>query len=129
MPEREALEKSAHYARAAAANDLPCARTVVPIREYDVPQDRDAFFTLADEVARSIRRGDRILVHCAAGRGRTGMFAICVMIALGLGRRQAERAVARAGSEPENADQKKVVAAMALRNRRGFLAVLGLRWP
>lgn len=123
MPEREAMEKSAPYARAAAANELPCARTVVAIREYDVPQDRESFYVLAEEVAASLRKGDRILVHCAAGRGRTGMFAICVMIALGHSRRQAERAVSHAGSQPENADQKRVVAAMARRGRRGLLSI------
>lgn len=124
MPEREAMEKSAPYAKAAAADELPCARTVVAIREYDVPQDREAFYALAEEVAASLRKGDRILVHCAAGRGRTGMFAMCVMVALGHGRRQAERVVAQAGSRPENAEQKRVVTAMALRRRRGLVSFL-----
>lgn len=124
MPEREAMEKSAPYSKAATANELPCSRTVVAIREYDVPQDREAFFALAEEIAASLRKGDRVLVHCAAGRGRTGMFAMCVMIALGHSRRQAERAVSQAGSRPENADQKRMVAAMAHRRRRGVLGSL-----
>lgn len=124
MTEREAMDKSAPYARAAAANELPCARTVIAIREYDVPQDRASFYVLAEEVAAALRKGDRILVHCAAGRGRTGMFAMCVMIALGYSLRQAERAVSRAGSRPENADQKRVVTVMARQGRRGLFAFL-----
>ena len=127
MPDREALEKSSFYARAAERNALPCTRTVVAVKEYDVPLDRETFFQLVDEVATSIRGGERVLAHCAAGRGRTGMFAICVLIALGYRRRDAERVVARAGSAPESPDQKRLVAAMAQRNRRGLFARLRRR--
>ena len=54
-PEREAFEKSAPYATAAAANELPCARVIVAIKEYDVPHDREGFYALAEEAAASIR--------------------------------------------------------------------------
>lgn len=127
MPEREALEKSAPYARAAAANELPCVRTVVAIKEYDVPQDRPAFYAVVDDVAASLRDGERVLVHCAAGRGRTGMFAMCVLISLGLGRREAERAVMAAGSRPESGDQMRIVTGMAKLRRPSLLATLRAR--
>jgi predicted protein tyrosine phosphatase len=117
-PEREIAEKSVLYARAVAAGTFPVARTVFAMRDYDVPMARESFFALAETTAARLRGGEHVLVHCAAGQGRTGMFAMCVLIALGYGHAAAVRSVHRAGSHPENKAQKKIVAEMARRQGR-----------
>jgi len=79
------------------------------VADYGVPSDRQAFLEGARFVAESLRRGEKVLVHCGAGKGRTGMFAICVLMALGLAKEEAERKVKEAGSGPETPEQREFV--------------------
>ena len=48
-------------------------------------------------------------MHCAAGIGRTGTLAVCVLLALGLGAAEARAAVRSAGSSPQTAAQEDIV--------------------
>lgn len=45
-------------------------------------------------VAQRLERGDGVLMHCAMGQGRAGTMAVCVLMALGVDREVALRAVA-----------------------------------
>ncbi|GAB3669793.1 protein-tyrosine phosphatase family protein [Ramlibacter alkalitolerans] len=49
-----------------------------------------------------------VLLHCAAGMGRTGT-AACVLKALGLATPEALQRVRDAGSNPQNAEQSGLV--------------------
>jgi len=93
--------KAPHYAKAIEAGSLPFNRISFPIRDFSVPEDRDAYLRLVKETASNIKSGDSVLVHCGAGIGRTGMFAACVLLALGLKKPDALAHVRSAGSEPE----------------------------
>ncbi len=57
----------------------------------------------------ALERGDAVLLHCAAGMGRTGSTAACVLKALGLHRDDALQRVRDAGSNPQNAQQSGLV--------------------
>ena len=48
-------------------------------------------------------------MHCAAGLGRTGTAAACVLKALGLSAPQALQRIRDAGSNPQNALQSGMV--------------------
>jgi protein-tyrosine phosphatase len=48
-------------------------------------------------------------LHCAAGIGRTGSTAACVLKALGLSTGEALQRVLDAGSNPQNAQQSGLV--------------------
>ena len=52
-----------------------------------------------------------MLVHCAAGFGRSGTVAVCTLVALGVGRREALERVAtdRPGAGPEVGAQRELV--------------------
>ena len=56
-----------------------------------------------------MRAGDAVLLHCAAGLGRTGTAAACVLKALGLDAQEALQRVRDAGSNPQNAEQSGLV--------------------
>jgi protein-tyrosine phosphatase len=80
------------------------------IPEGGAPEDRDAFWALADDVAKRLQSGDAVLIHCAGGVGRTAMLAICVLLALGEPASEARSMVSRAGSTVETAPQSKLIS-------------------
>ena len=80
-----------------------------PIEDFGVPSDKQKFFEFTDNVAQSVLSGKNILVHCAGGVGRTGMFANCLLLAMGLDLNTAVNLVKNSGSDPETSEQKDIV--------------------
>ena len=111
--EAEIAEKSPEYARAVAQGTVPCERVAFPIADYGVPRDEAALGGLAERTAERLRAGERILVHCAIGHGRTGTFATCVVLALGVELGEARGLVRRAEAEPETPAQGALVERFA----------------
>lgn len=109
VPMEELSDKSPHYARAIHEQRIPWQHQSFPVGDFDAPRDRDGFWILAQDVAFSLVQGETILVHCAGGIGRTGMFSICVLMALGMPVGMARAETRKVGSAPENAAQDEVV--------------------
>lgn len=105
-PFDEMRQKSPEYARAIEQSELPCDVQRLPICDFQGPDDDESFAKAVSETAVSLRSGKNVLIHCGAGIGRTGMFAIAVLIALGYEFKSAQTAVRGAGSGPERASQE-----------------------
>ena len=116
--EVEIAAKSPTYAAALAAGTGPCAIERFAIPDFSAPDDAEAFGALAARIARQLRAGRHILIHCGAGIGRTGMLAVCVLLALGQTRADGDAAVRAAGSQPETPEQHALVAWWAGRATR-----------
>jgi len=54
-----------------------------PIHDMHVPSDDTAVALIDDLVAR-LDRGEVLLVHCAAGIGRSGTIAVAILLAMGV---------------------------------------------
>jgi protein-tyrosine phosphatase len=108
-PKEEVRGKSPNYAQAIEAGNTSWAQDVFPIADHGVPQDRHAFMDLSQTIAQALRSGERVLVHCGAGIGRTGTLAVGVLMALGVAQHDAGRDVADAGSGPETRSQEELV--------------------
>ena len=113
--EYEIRLKSSEYAEALEAGTVPCAVLPFEIREGGVPEDRDGFWALANDVANRLQVGEVVLIHCAGGVGRTAMLAITVLLALGAPMNEAESVVSRAGSTVETTPQIEMLSWCATR--------------
>jgi len=113
--EYEIRTKSSQYAEALETGTVPCSVLPFEIREGGVPEDRDAFWTLANDVANRLQSGEGVLIHCAGGVGRTAMLAVSVLLALGEPMEEAEGAVSRAGSIVETMPQIEMLSWCASR--------------
>jgi len=102
--------KSPEYADALTNGQVPFEVLACEIPDFGVPDDRGAYCAVAREIAKRLQGGEAVLVHCGAGIGRTGMFAVSVLVALGESVKSAEKAVSLAGSCAETDDQKEFVA-------------------
>ena len=114
-PDREIADKAPEYARALANGGVgrPCER--YDVADYRAPAIADAFGDFVGHVAARVREGEHLLVHCAGGIGRTGTFAVCLLLALGWPIDRARDAVAKAGSRPESDEQNAFLRLFATR--------------
>lgn len=113
-------QNSCEYARALEAGTVPCSVLHFAIPDRGAPGNRDAFWALAGDVAKRLKSGEVVLIHCAGGVGRTATLAICVLLALGEAVNEARHVVSRAGSTVETAPQSQLLswcASKVSRNR------------
>ena len=108
-PRSELSELSPDYHAAVVAGRVPFRWQLVAMRNFGVPEDAAAFRRDIAGIAVALRTGDSVLLHCAAGMGRTGTAAACVLKALGLDAAEALQRVRDAGSNPQNAQQSGLV--------------------
>ena len=108
-PRDEVEELSPDYDRAIARGGASYEWVHVPVPNFGVPPDAKAFREAINRIADRVRAGDSVLMHCAAGMGRTGSAAACVLKALGCSSDDALSRVRAAGSNPQNAAQSGFV--------------------
>ncbi len=108
-PRSELAELSPAYHAAVVQGTVPFRWLNLPMPNFGVPEDQAVFRREVQRIAAALRQGDAVLLHCAAGMGRTGSTAACVLKALGLDTQQALQRVRDAGSNPQNAQQSGVV--------------------
>ena len=108
-PRPELSELSPEYHAAVVRGRLPFRWMHVPMRNFGLPEDGPAFRRDIEAMAQGLRTGDVVLLHCAAGLGRTGTAAACLLKALGLPADEALQRVRDAGSNPQNAEQSGLV--------------------
>jgi protein-tyrosine phosphatase len=108
-PDQEIEKKSPDFARAIQSGAFVTSRISFPIEDYGIPSDRKAFLELSDDLAKAVKNGESILIHCGAGIGRTGILATSVLMSLGIDPQTAIELVRAAGSGPETPDQEDLV--------------------
>ncbi len=104
-PLPEVAQMSPSYHQAIAEGSLPFAWQHLPMRDFGLGADPTAFRHGVEQLTDSLRQGAQVLLHCAAGIGRTGTVAACVLKSLGHDRAAALAAVRAAGGNPQSAVQ------------------------
>ena len=108
-PRSELAALSPRYHAALAQGKTPFRWLNVPMPNFGVPGDGAGFRRDIREIAHALERGQSVMLHCAAGMGRTGSTAACVLKSLGLSTQEALQRVRDAGSNPQNAEQTGLV--------------------
>jgi atypical dual specificity phosphatase len=108
-PRHEIASVSPVYGAALEAGDLPFRWRNLPMHNFGLAMHAEAFREGIDQIAASVRAGERVLLHCAAGIGRTGTAAACLLKRLGVPRQRALQQVRAAGSNPESALQSGLI--------------------
>jgi protein-tyrosine phosphatase len=101
----EVAAESPAYHTAITQGQLPWQWRHLPMRNFGLADDEAAWDATVRTIADDLRAGQSVLLHCAAGIGRTGTVAACVLRALGVPAAEALARVRRAGSNPESALQ------------------------
>lgn len=108
-PLTEVAELSPAYHAAIRAGELPFRFNHIPMRNFGLAAQADLFRASIESVADDLARGEVVLLHCAAGLGRTGTVAACLLKRLGVPKDEALARVRAAGSNPESAVQTGLV--------------------
>lgn len=106
----EIAAKSPDYAAALEGGRVRPGWQAHAIADFGTPEDAMGFARFLARGAEALRAGDTVLLHCAAGIGRTGTAALCLLHVLGLPAAEAEARVRAAGSHPETEAQQAFVA-------------------
>lgn len=108
-PSEEIASLSPAYWQAIAEGSLDFRYLNLPVQNFGVPRDLAGFREGIDQIANALKAGDTVMLHCAAGIGRTGTAAACLLKQLGVAQDEALQRVREAGSNPENALQSGLV--------------------
>jgi protein-tyrosine phosphatase len=83
----------------------------LPVPDRSVPSDKDAFLRDIERLAKMVREGRFLGVHCRASIGRSSVLAVSVLIRLGWDANEAFTAVesARCCSIPDTPEQRQWV--------------------
>jgi protein-tyrosine phosphatase len=79
------------------------------MRDFGLALDTDHFRDAVGQAADRAQAGDSVLLHCAAGIGRTGTFAACLLKRLGCTQELALQRVRMAGANPQSALQSGLI--------------------
>jgi len=104
----EIATRSPDYALARMSGTLALRVRDYPVPDLNVPIDSASFAEFVMDICVKLYRGERLIVHCAAGIGRTGLVAQQVLMAFGVEPSIADKQVQHAGSGPETDLQKEL---------------------
>jgi protein-tyrosine phosphatase len=105
VSDEEIAEKSPDYLEAIQRGTIPARLWQHEIPDYGVPEQPFEILQAVESMKQILIRGESVVIHCAAGIGRTGMVAVLLLTRLGLSLPTATRAIEQAGSTPEIREQ------------------------
>ncbi len=107
VSDEEIAKKSPSYLTAIKNGEIPALLRRLPIPDYGIPDQLDKIATELDRLRSLLGGGESVVIHCAAGHGRTGMVATLLLLRMGLPLGEAAAIIRQAGSAPDTPEQRK----------------------
>jgi protein-tyrosine phosphatase len=108
-PRDEIELKSPHYHASLGDGSHGWRVIEYAIEDFRAPRRDQQFVDFVEVVASQLQAGERMMLHCAGGIGRTGTVGSCILIALGLAADEALAGVRKSRAWPENKAQNEFV--------------------
>ena len=105
VSDEEIAEKSPDYLAALQRNDIPATIWRFDIPDYRMPENTHDLVLMIDRLMERLAQGESVVIHCAAGVGRTGTVATHLLTRMEMTLDDALKTIRQAGSEPETQEQ------------------------
>jgi len=106
VSDEEIARKSPDYLAAIQRDEVPAKLWRYDISDYGLPETPDALIQALDLIRSRLDVGESVVIHCAAGHGRTGLAAILLLTRMGMPLDQAIESIKLAGSAPDTQAQR-----------------------
>jgi atypical dual specificity phosphatase len=101
----EISRKSPDYLAVIQRDEIPATLWRFEIPDYGMPQNLDELNQMLDLIRNRLDDGESVVIHCAAGHGRTGMVSMLLLMRMGLPLEKAIETIRLAGSSPDTTAQ------------------------
>jgi protein-tyrosine phosphatase len=105
VSDTEIQRKSPGYLTALLEGAVPAKVLRYAVPDYGLPQDTEGLCDRLDGVRELLDSGQRVVIHCSAGHGRTGMISTILLARMGIPLDQALKIINDAGSACDTSDQ------------------------
>jgi protein-tyrosine phosphatase len=106
VSDEEIARKSPDYLAAIQREEIPATLVRFEITDYGLPSNVEEFDRTLDLIRGKLDNGESVVIHCAAGKGRTGMASIRLLTRMGMLLEQAIETIRLAGSSPDTQAQR-----------------------
>lgn len=106
VSDEEIARKSPDYLAAIQREEIPATLVRFEITDYGLPSNVEEFDRTLDLIRGKLDDGESVVIHCAAGKGRTGMASIRLLTRMGMPLEQAIETIRLAGSSPDTQAQR-----------------------
>jgi len=105
VADAEIARKSPTYLAMIQREAFPVSLWRFDIPDYGMPDNTDELELMLGCLLERLALGESVVIHCAAGHGRTGMVATLLLVRMGIPLDAATKAVRLAGSAPDTSEQ------------------------
>jgi protein-tyrosine phosphatase len=102
----EINDKSPTYLSAILQNHIDKELVRFEIPDYGMPENPASLDDMLDIISTKMNAGESVVIHCAAGHGRTGMVSTLLLARMGMQLDVAIEIIRSAGSQPDTPDQR-----------------------
>lgn len=107
VSDEEIARKSPTYLEAIRQDRIPAKLWRHDFPDYGIPEDPDGLKQTLDHIRSRLDDGESVVIHCAAGHGRTGVASILLLGRMGMSLQPAFETIHLAGSEPDTPEQRQ----------------------
>lgn len=109
VSDEEIARKSPDYLGVIGRNELPARLWRFKITDYGLPADPDELDRILDLIWERMDAGESVVIHCAAGHGRTGTVSPLLLARMGVPIETAIETIRLAGSAPDTPEQLEFI--------------------